>query len=454
MRKKVLKIFDNFKFKSARTENIVKHISISFIYKIGAVLANFLLVPLSINYLDNENYGIWLTLSSFIAWFSFFDVGLGNGLRNKLTEAITNNNIKLARGYVSSAYFTITGISIVLFLLFFGINSFINWKEVFNAGDGVNTDLRLLMLIVFGAFCLQLIVKLIDTIYLANQHHSIQVKIHFITQVTLLVFVWLLTKTSSGTLLVFAIVFSILPVLVLVALNVFGFSTKFKHLKPSFSLWKKEYLKEIMGIGFNFFLLQIAGVVLFSTDNFIISKLFSPEEVVPYNIAFKYFSIITMVFTIIVSPYWSSFTDAFVKNEYNWIKKSVKNVMMLWMIIPIVLGFMLFFSEDFYKMWVGNKVHISFNLSLSMLVFVLLFTFNMIFVFFLNGISKIRIQIIISVISMILNIPLSIYFAKNLNLGLSGVILATSVTIGFSCIFSPIQYYKIINAKAKGIWNR
>lgn len=34
--------------------------------------ANFLLVLLPIVYLDTINYGIWLTLSSFIAWFSFF----------------------------------------------------------------------------------------------------------------------------------------------------------------------------------------------------------------------------------------------------------------------------------------------------------------------------------------------------------------------------------------------
>ncbi|WP_299062895.1 oligosaccharide flippase family protein [uncultured Polaribacter sp.] len=454
MKKKSLSIFDKFKLKSGRTQNIIKHISISFLYKLGAILANFLLVPLSINYLDNENYGVWLTLSSFIAWFTFFDVGLGNGLRNKLTEAITNNNLKLARGYVSSAYFTIATVSLVLFLVFFGINFFINWELVFNTSSAMDTNLNLLMIIVFGAFCLQLIVKLIETIYLANQNHSIQVKIHFITQVSLLTFVWFLTKISSTSLLIFAIIFSVLPLFVLLGLSILGFSESFKHLKPSFALWKKEYLKEIMGIGFNFFILQIAGVVLFSTDNFIVSRLFSPEEVVPYNIAFKYFSIITMVFTIIVTPYWSSFTEAFVKKDYDWIKKSVKNILRLWLIVPFILSFMLFFSDDFYRFWVGNKVNVSFSLSLSMLLFVLLFTFNMVFVFFLNGISKIRIQIIISIVSIVINIPLSIYFAKNLNLGLSGVILATTFTIGASCILSPIQYFKLINFKAKGIWDR
>lgn len=67
-------VFDIYKrigAKSIRTQNILKHIGWSFIFKIGSIIANFLLVPLTINYLDTENYGIWLTLTSFISWFSF-----------------------------------------------------------------------------------------------------------------------------------------------------------------------------------------------------------------------------------------------------------------------------------------------------------------------------------------------------------------------------------------------
>ena len=50
------------------------------------------LVPLTINYLNPTKYGIWITLSSVIGWFSFFDIGLGNGLRNRFAEAIANND--------------------------------------------------------------------------------------------------------------------------------------------------------------------------------------------------------------------------------------------------------------------------------------------------------------------------------------------------------------------------
>ena len=97
---------------SSRTKNITKHVLLSALYKGGHILATFLLVPLTIDFLDTENYGIWLTLSSFIAWFSFFDIGLGNGLRNKFAEAKAKDDLELAKGYVSTAYYTIGSISL------------------------------------------------------------------------------------------------------------------------------------------------------------------------------------------------------------------------------------------------------------------------------------------------------------------------------------------------------
>jgi hypothetical protein len=50
-------------------------------------------------------------------------------------------------------------------------------------------------------------------------------------------------------------------------------------------------MKEIMGLGIRFFVIQIAGILLFSTGNIIISQLLGPEKVVPYNLSYQYFGI-------------------------------------------------------------------------------------------------------------------------------------------------------------------
>lgn len=449
-----MNIYTQVGIKSTRTKNIARHVGWSFIYKAGSIIGSFLLVPLTIDFLGTENYGIWLTLSSFIIWFSFFDIGLGNGLRNKFAEAKALGDYSSAQAYVSTAYYTIGVISLILVLVFFFLNNFIDWTVFFNTSSGLAQELSLLLPIIFAFFGLHLVAKLITTIYQADQHHSIQGKVHFFIQTLSLIIIWLLTRTDQSSLLLFGSIFSAIPVIVLLGLNVFAFKNTYKKFRPKFSHWKRKYLKEITGLGFKFFIVQMASIVLFSTDNYIISRLFGPEEVVPYNIAFKYFSLVTMAFTLIITPYWSSFTEAFTKKDFEWIKKSVSNIQKLWLLIPIGLVIMIIIADWFYHIWVGDEVKIPFILNLSMAIFVTTFTLSMIYNNFINGVGKIRLHFIISILIMLLNIPLSVFFARNLDLGVSGIIMASSVCISMNLLFMPIQYYKLINNKAAGIWNK
>ena len=84
--------------------------------------------------------------------------------------------------------------------------------------------------------------------------------------------------------------------------------------------------------------------------------------------------------------------------------------------------------------------------------FAIINTWNNIFVYFINGVGKIKLQMYYGIIAMIINIPISIFFAKNLEMGNAGVILGTCFSMLFGFIFGPIQYWKIINNNAKGIW--
>ncbi|WKX78165.1 hypothetical protein [Zobellia laminariae] len=87
-----------------RSVKAKKNILASFLIKGTSILIGFYMVPLTIGYVDKEQYGVWLTLSSVVGWFSFFDIGLGSGLRNKLALALANDEMEKAKSYVSSTY--------------------------------------------------------------------------------------------------------------------------------------------------------------------------------------------------------------------------------------------------------------------------------------------------------------------------------------------------------------
>ena len=101
----------------ARSHNYVRQVKSSVVFKGLAVACSFFSVPLMIHYLGQEQFGVWSTLLSVMTWIAFFDLGLGNGLRNKLAESLAKDRVDEARSYISSAYSLIGLISLTLFLI-------------------------------------------------------------------------------------------------------------------------------------------------------------------------------------------------------------------------------------------------------------------------------------------------------------------------------------------------
>lgn len=185
----------------------------------------------------------------------------------------------------------------------------------------------------------------------------------------------------------------------------------------------------------------------------IITHLFGPGEVPAYAIAHKYFGLITIGFSFILTPMWSAYTEAYIKNDINWVLSVNKKLVKTWRIL-IVLGLLMFaVSPLFFKLWVP-QIEVSLLLSGMMLVYVIVLAWGNIFVNFVNGVGKIKLQLILSIIGAVVNIPLSYFFAKILGLGTAGVIGASIICIAYGPIFAPIQFKKIINGTASGIWNR
>ena len=424
---KIVALLKNPIGESSRSEKINKNILISFVLQFISIGTNFLLVPLTLHYLDTERYGIWLTLSSIVSWFSFLDIGLGNGLRNKFAEAVAKKDTPLAQMYVSSTYALLSVIISAMYILFLLVHSFLPWPAILNSHFIPNDELSLLLIIVVSFFSLQFITKTIGTIAIADQHPALNNVLNVLTNIFSLAAVYVLTQCSSGSLLLLGTIISVMPVAVYITASIILFSGKYKVYAPKFSLIDFHAAKKLMSLGVQFFLLQIVGVIIFSTDNLIITQLFGPAEVTVYNIAYKFFSVITIFFGIVTAPFWTAATEAYVQSDFEWMKKKVKQLLLLWSGIIILVVVMLIFSESIYRFWIGNDVHIPLMLSIFMGVFVILNTWNSIFANFINGVGKIRLSLVTAVITGSINIPLSIFLAQYFALGSAGVILATCV---------------------------
>ena len=430
-----------------------KNILASFLIKGLSIATGFFMVPLTLGYVEKEQYGIWLTLSSVVGWFSFFDIGLGHGLRNKLAEAMAEENWTKARTFVSSTYAILGLIFIGIIIIFFVLQPIIDWQTVLNTNAVDIEELRLIAIATFTFFCINFILRLIYSIFLADQRPAYRAFFNLLSNLIALTIIFVLTKTTQGSLLYLASTLGLTPLLILTIVSVVMFRGKYALIAPSFKFVKVAQFKELIGLGWKFFLIQISSIIIFSTDNMIITQVLGPSEVPAYAIAYKYFGIITALFAIVSAPFWSAYTDAYVKKDMEWIISTNMKLRKAWSVLVVVSIILLLGSSYFYALWVPS-IEVPVLLSIMMCVYVVLLTWGNIFVVFINGVGKIRLQLIIGVLSTLINIPLSYFLAKTLNWGTTGVIVASIICILYGPLLAPLQFKKIVRGKATGIWNQ
>lgn len=434
-----------------RTRLAVKNIAVSATLKGCSILVSFFLVPLTLGYLNSYEYGIWLTLSSVLAWIYIFDIGIGNGLRNKLTEALAKDNYEEGKIYVSTAFAALGLLVIGFYAIYLIVSPLLNWYGILNVETSIVPHLDQIVAIVFLFICVGFVFRLVGIIFQAHQLPAFNDLFNFIGSLFSLLIIFILTKTTTGSLSKVAYTYSGVPVLVYMISVPFTF-WKFRKVAPSFRYVKFSYFKGLTSLGLKFMIIQIAALVLYMTSNIIISNRFGPEEVTPYNIAYKYFNIITMGFAILLSPFWSAVTDAITRDDYEWVRITVKRLLWIWLAAAAFAILMLMFSGVFYQFWIGDKVTVSFSLSFWCMIYVVSTSFIQVFVNVINGFGRVKIQLYIGVFQAIIYIPLALWFGKLW--GVSGIISALSIVCGIGILWAPLQCYMLTNRIAKGIWNK
>jgi O-antigen/teichoic acid export membrane protein len=451
MKNKLVSILTDFFRKGhERTLEAKKNVAISIVVKLLSISINLMLVPLTINYVNPTRYGIWLTLSSIIIWFSYFDIGFGNGLRNKFAEAKALKKNDEARKYVSTTYAVIFIIFSILWVLFLGGYKFINWADILNTSANMERELSNLALIVFSFFSLQMVLKIINTVVTADQKPSIAAIINLMGQGLGFLIIVVLVKTTEGSLINLSLAIGFSTVLVLLIASIIMYSKKYKIYRPSFKYIDFSCTKEILNVGLGFFIIQVAVIFVYETNNIIIAQVGSPKDVTVFNIAYKYFSVVFMMFSIVMSPFWSAFTEAYTNCDFMWMKKTVQKLRKMAYYFIGSLIFLILISDFIYKVWIGNAVHIPIKVSLIVSIYVAILIMLSVNNQVLNGIGKIRIQLLTYTFASIFHIPLALYLGKLY--GIVGVLASAILFFFVIVLFSFIQVNKLVENKAIGIW--
>lgn len=430
--------------KGAKNDPLKRSMLLSTLCKPIGMLISFLYTPVLLAYLGDESYGIWSTILSVINWINYFDVGIGQGLRNSLAKYIAMGKEKEANDSVSTGYVALSVISGVTFI----IGSIL--ILAFNMGLVFNTTLSLkpALMVSFSCICLNFVLGLSRSQFYATQQAE---KVGFMTvliQLINLVGIWLLSKVSHGSLFAVALIIGLSGIVVNIVFSVAVWK-KYRFLIPRFSNYRKRELKNVCSIGVKFFFIQIAALALYSTDNMIITQLFGPSYVTPYHTSYTAFGIVNGLFAAMMSPLWSKYTVAMEHKDYPWIKQSIVTLDKVLPLVGIILLAGTFLFEPLAKMWLRKELVYEDGLVACMAIYFFLQIWGSIYATVLNGIGHVNLQLVLGVSTAILNIPLSIFLGRECGLRTTGVLLATVICMLITDIPVTVHTHKFLNGMIK-----
>ncbi|TAE32275.1 MAG: hypothetical protein EAZ91_05250 [Cytophagales bacterium] len=420
----------------ARTLVTYRNVAESFLVKGLSVLIGFVAVPLTLRYIAMSEFGIWMTITSLASWFSLVDVSFGNGLRNSLVAYFGTGDNQTARQYVSTTYALSGVVALVLIALIVGVNCYTSWCAMFNIETANPAQLDAIITYTLIGFSVQLFLKPVNAILLANQRAAFVGWILLAINALTLICLYAAMQLTSSSLLTMAHIYTLAPLVVYGVISLYLFSRNYAVIAPRLRSVRRSLTREMFSKGGQFFVLQLISVLVFTAGGLFISYFVGSGQVGPYSIVNKYFGVVIMLYGIVITPYWSAFTDAYTKNDRAWIVRTMGQLNKVSALMVVLVLVMLLAARIVLPLWLRTEL----DVSTEMLVWTALYTVSYIYLSnynsFVNGVGQIKGLVIISVVGVVAYIALVTFMFRYAQLGPVSVVLAGTAwnsTILFVC---------------------
>jgi len=400
---------------------------------------SFITVPLTLHYLGNERFGLWMTISSVLAMAGFADFGIGNGVLNTVSTAFGKDDWEGIRGAISSGIAVLTLIGAALVAFFLSIYSFVDWGNLFRA---TTADARAqagpAMLVFVLCFALNIPLDVVQRTQLGLQQGFLTNLWEIFSSVLILVGIVAVVNFHLS-LAALVVAFAGAPVLGTWMNAAFFFGVSRRDLLPQWRLVSRKIIQKITTLGGLFFVLQLVGAVSYSADNFIIARILGVADVTVFSIPQRMFSVITVVVAMLMMPLWPAYGEAISRGDMHWVRHTLSRTLLgVFAFASIVSAMLLVFSNKLLLWWVGPGIHPSFLLLLGLAVWAVLSNCGNTLAMFLNGAGIVKFQVIVATIFGIGCLLVKILLTRHY--GIAGVPWATVITYALLTVL-PCAWY-------------
>lgn len=423
-----------------RDRRIALSAAASAMAKILSIGTALISVPLSLGYLGQERFGMWAIISSLIAMLAFADFGLGNGVLSAVAKAHGNDDAVGTRRVVSTGFFLLCGVALVLVALFALAYPWFNWHALFNvqtaqARAEAGPALAMFVLCFAGSIPLGVVQR-----------------VQWGLQQGFVASLWQCAGSLCGLLGMLLVIYlgGSLPWLVLALAgaplaaallnSLFYFFWHRPDLRPRWSCCASAALTQIASSGVLFFVLQVVGAVVYTSDSLIVAQLMGAAAVAEYVVPEKMFSLISLTVATLTVPLWPAYGEAIERGDLAWVQRTFYASIRIAVGTAALMSLLLLAAGSFIiQLWVGELVFVPFSLLLGLAIWKVVEATGNCLAMLLNGTGKLKLQVIMAIVTAIVAISLKFIFIHEF--GVPGVVWATLIAYG--CSVSILYYFYV-----------
>jgi O-antigen/teichoic acid export membrane protein len=412
----------------------------SFFAKIVSFLANIIIVPVAVNYFGAERYGLWVTINNISAILLLADLGIYNTLTTLMSYAYAQNDRELSSKYTMNSLIMTTTIALLIALVFAASWKYLSWDRLFsNANPNLTEEIKFSAACAIAIFAINLPTNIAAKIL--TSHQEIGLANTFVAAGSVLSIILILLAAQF---------YRTLPALVISSSIAVPFANSlcllwivFRHkpwLKPSRRYIDRTACTQLLKSSGYFFVIQIAAMLVFNSDNLVIAHLLGPEQVTPYNVTYRLVNFIAIPQTLMLPTLWPAYAEAYARRDSAWIRRTFLRTSALTMFTTIVgSAIIIIFGKTIILHWAGADAVPDENLLIAICGWLLISTIASNQSCLLAATNTVRLQAWASAATAVVNLSIAVTIVGSV--GAVGVTLGTIVS--YLLILLPLQSWQI-----------
>jgi O-antigen/teichoic acid export membrane protein len=422
----------------------------SYLGRFGSGIAVLVTIPMARQVLAPELFGVWMMLSALLAFFGFADLGVGNGVLNRVTAARSRGDGPELRRVIVAGY-CCTAVLGILVALAWGCWVLLAQRPSAIAGR-VAPALDAEVVRAFTVFSLLLAVNLpgslIQKIQLGAQNGHWVGLSQFVAACGTLVAVPAVLRLGGG---VAGLVMASLGVQVMVNLG----STVI-WLRRRASLWSGHaaapvrwtVVAGLLRTGSLFFALQLAVALAYQSDAFVLTHTLGQRAYGDFAVVQRLFMFVSLVLSAGLTGLWPAFGDAVARGEMRWARRALLRALTLAFCVALVGSLMLVMSMGWLThRWLHVNAPPPLTLTLSLGAWTVVDAMGSVSGAFMNAANVLRAQVIFAVSMATLAFAGKCLLAPLL--GPPGVVIATLVAYGVTSVPGQVVIFRRIFSNRK-----